>query len=292
MVDARRGNTDQDAQTTTRPTTDNGGTGDSGPTVDAGGGPKADSAVGADSAGQADAGNAHDADIDTGTGPDAGADTGPETGADTGATDGGSCVTVPPSNSCGLDPQCGCGANRTCDVTNDVSGATSCVSAGSNTLGAFCSSTANCGKGLTCVFGACRPYCSTPNQPCNGAGLGPCFDPQNTNGTTTPSRHVCAVMCDPRTPSTACVNNSCWYYGGGLTDCRPAGLGTQDATCSTVSDCAAGYECGESAFLGPICMRFCRLPLGSQDCGSLTTCTDFYGPDAPISGGVKLGLCD
>src|SRR5262249_31481256 len=61
---------------------------------------------------------------------------------------GAACKTTPPNNKCGLDPQCGCGANETCDVTNDASGATSCVSAGGATLGRPCQQTGDCLAGL------------------------------------------------------------------------------------------------------------------------------------------------
>src|SRR5436309_784991 len=47
------------------------------------------------------------------------------------------CTTVAPTNRCGLDPQCGCAMNETCDVTAD-NGATSCVTAGTGTLGRPC----------------------------------------------------------------------------------------------------------------------------------------------------------
>src|SRR3954447_1670680 len=86
------------------------------------------------------------------------------------------CEAVAPNNRCGLEPQCGCANNETCDVTNETSGATSCVTAGGGTLGRPCNQTGDCLAGLTCQFGACRPYCKTPRSKCGISGTELCVE--------------------------------------------------------------------------------------------------------------------
>src|SRR5437764_632731 len=68
-------------------------------------------------------------------------DASPGPALDAGTEAAAVCKTVPPNNRCGLDPQCGCGSNETCDVTNEATGATSCVTGGGATLGRPCSQT-------------------------------------------------------------------------------------------------------------------------------------------------------
>ena len=169
-----------------------------------------------------------------------------------------------------------------------------CANAGAVPQGSFCSATTDCALGLTCVRNACRPYCTTANQPCPGAGLGQCYDPNDAQGNPTPNRHVCAITCDVRVSAAVCGNNACRVFTGNVTDCRKPGQKTQDATCATAgdpTDCAADFMCENDAVLPiSICMRWCRI--GGSDCGGGYTCRDFYGPNAPTSGGVRLGLCD
>jgi hypothetical protein len=200
------------------------------------------------------------------------------------------CTTVPPNNLCGLVPQCGCGVNQTCDVTNDQTGATSCITAGAGVQGAACTSTGNCALGLTCVFGACRPYCTTANQTCSNGGL--CFDPQNSQGNPTPNRHVCSIQCDLRNPSAACPGNGCdWFDAQKVTDCRTAGTGGQDLPCNSNADCKPGFECYPFGPLITSCQGYCRIGQNG-DCGNGTSCTDVFGANAPNQNGSKLGLCE
>ena len=295
----------KDAQELAIPNVEPNGAEDSG-TGGGGGGSSSDGGARDASTANGDASVVRDAstgnDASTGTDASTGSDASTGTDASTGndastGSDSGTCATVPPNNLCGLVPQCGCGANQTCDVTNDTTGATSCITSGATARGAQCTGTGNCAQGLTCVFGACRPYCTTPNQACPGTGLGGCYSPEYAAGLTTPNRNVCAIDCDPRTPSAACGNNSClWFAGSNGTDCRPGGTGLELDACSTLDGCAAGLICFSHPLFGPECERWCRLPASSypNDCGAFTTCTDAYaaaGANAPFVGGVKLGLC-
>src|SRR5207237_10755948 len=111
---------------------------------------------------------------------------------------------------CGLAPQCGCSAGQTCDVTDDT-GTTACVTAGSGPTASPCTRQADCAAGLTCVLGACRPYCATASQACTGASVGTCFDAVTTAGGPIPNKNVCTIACDPRAP-TACGTNTCAFF--------------------------------------------------------------------------------
>jgi len=200
------------------------------------------------------------------------------------------CTTVPPNNLCGLVPQCGCSATQTCYVTNDQTGATSCITAGSGAQGSACTSTGSCALGLTCVFGACRAYCAAGSQQCAGGAL--CFDPVNSQGNPTPNRHVCSINCDLRSPNAACPGNGCeWFDAQHVTDCRTAGTGGQDLPCNSNADCKPGFECYPINPLITTCQGYCRLGQNG-DCGAGSSCTDVFGNDAPNQNGSKLGLCE
>ncbi len=265
----------------------NGGT-DSG---DEGGGSLLDSGGG----GGSDAGGSDGGRTDSGTGSDASADAGAsDSGADTGGgTDAGACATVPPNRLCKVvSPQCGCGATQTCDVTNLTTGATSCVNAGAGTLGSACASTNQCAKELTCLFGACRPYCPTAGAACAGANVGSCFEPETgAGGATTPNLKVCAVTCDPRNPAARCGSNGCvWFSTDKESDCRPVGTKKLYDACASIVECAPGLTCATHPLFGPECERWCRVGQGG-DCGLLEDCVDVYGANAPTVGAYKYGLC-
>ena len=202
---------------------------------------------------------------------------------------GASCATVPPSNTCGPVPQCGCAPNQTCDVTSDTTGATTCVASGSGALGSSCTSTGGCARGLTCVGGACRPYCATAGQSCGIATLGTCFAPEYAPGKTTPNRDVCTIRCDPRASATACGTNGCSYFPvDKVTDCRAVGQKKQFDACGSIFECAPGFTCNAHPIYGPECEKWCRT---SADCPNLTACYDIFGANAPVINGVKYGLC-
>ena len=233
-----------------------------------------------------------------------GLDASPDATKDSGATDAAvdatkdagtdasvACTTVAPSNACGLTPQCGCAANQTCDVTNNTTGAVSCVLGGGGTLGSYCTSSTQCAKGFTCGYNACRPYCATVGTACAGAGLGQCtqyHDP--TAGTPVPNSKVCTVACDLRNPTAACGSNNCIFDTTiNVPDCDKSGTKVVDQACTRYNDCAQGLSCVDHPVFGFECEKWCRI--GQNDCSLVYTCTDVYGAAAPSSGGFKLGHC-
>ena len=176
-------------------------------------------------AGTADASDAGDAGKDASTTVDSGVDAGKDSGTPI-VDAGGGCTTAAPSNACGVVPQCGCTATQTCDVTNLSTGAVSCVLAGGGPQGSYCTASNQCAKGTTCQGNACRPFCNNPGGTCATAGTGLCFAPQQSSGATTPNLNVCAITCDPRTPSAACGSNNClWFSADKQSDCRSGGHG-------------------------------------------------------------------
>ena len=227
--------------------------------------------------------------------PDAAVDAGPVDGAADArvdaAVDGGACVTAPPSNACGVNPQCGCTATQTCDVTNLVSGAVSCVGAGSVAAGRACTTTSNCARGLTCWNGACRPFCSRGTPTCGAGTL--CFAPQDAAGATTPNLDVCSIACDPTRASAACGTNACvWFASAGVADCRPPGTRPEYATCASTADCRQGLVCVNDPIFGPECERWCRVG-SNADCSLGDTCADVLGASAPTvpGAGTRIGVC-
>lgn len=209
------------------------------------------------------------------------------------------CTTVPPNNRCGLVPQCGCGINETCDVTNETTGATSCVTAGGATLGRPCVQTGDCLAGLTCEFGACRPYCGTARSKCTVAGTDLCVEMLDDAGKAIPNKNFCTLTCDPRSPAAVCGTNSChwfedYYKPNSVSDCnRPGTLAPYDQVCNGDSDCQPGFACINHPKYGMECERWCRIGVAG-DCPTTPAglkCVDVFGALAPVIGGVKEGLC-
>lgn len=206
------------------------------------------------------------------------------------------CVTAPPNNRCGLSPQCGCATNETCDVTNEETGAASCIAAGSATMGRPCAGTSECGAGLICLYGACRPYCSTAKAQCATAGTGLCVAHENDQGPV-PNMNVCMIACDPRNPAAVCGANSCvwfptYYAPEKVSDCNFPGPRALGQTCIDELDCQPGLGCVPDSKRGngKYCERWCRIGVAG-DCTGNTTCRDVFGANAPVIEGQKEGIC-
>lgn len=211
--------------------------------------------------------------------------------------DNTACKTVAPNNRCGLDPQCGCATNETCTVTNETTGATSCVSAGAATLGRPCGQSGDCVAGLTCEYGACRPYCGTPLSKCGIGGTDLCVAITDGSDKPIPNMNVCTIQCDPRMPAAVCGTNAChwipkFYAPSKVTDCNFGGtIAAYDAVCAKDSECQPGLACSKHPTFGFECEKWCRIGQAPSDCAAGFTCKDVFGADAPVIGGIKEGLC-
>lgn len=203
---------------------------------------------------------------------------------------GGACVKPPPA-SCGLAPQCGCGANQTCEVT-DVMGDTACTGAGNATQGHACTTTGECVAGLTCVFGACRPYCAQMSgSACGVAGTGACQQVQNTSMVDIKNLKVCLISCALDDVSS-CGGlptimtdpvATCAPTTPGATDCVKGGRSTTTCGGQNAPFCAPGYRCSN----GTTCESWCKVG-GTGQCGALT-CGALM--PAVTIGGIQYGSC-
>lgn len=207
------------------------------------------------------------------------------------------CEAVLPNKRCGLAPQCGCAGSETCDVTNEASGATSCVTAGGATLGRPCNQTGDCLTGLTCEYGACRPYCKTPRSKCGVSGTDLCVEILGADQKPITNKAVCTINCDPRVPAGVCGTNAChwfasFYAPSKVSDCNFGGTLASLAVCKGTSDCQPGLACISHPKYGLECERWCRIGVAG-DCGTdpKFTCKDMFGVDAPVINGVKEGVC-
>jgi hypothetical protein len=217
--------------------------------------------------------------------------------ADAGSPPEPTCVTVAPNNRCGLEPQCGCGMNETCDITNVTTGATSCVTGGAATLGRPCAQTGDCVAGLTCLYGACRPYCATPRSKCGVSGTELCVEVLDDNDKPEPNHNVCTITCDPRAPQAVCGTNAClwfatYYAPAKVSDCNFQGTVDHLKACTSDYDCKAGMACIDhpSANIGKECEKWCRIGVAG-DCPANFKCNDVFGANAPVINGVKEGIC-
>lgn len=199
------------------------------------------------------------------------------------------CTRTPPSNACGIFPQCGCGPAETCDVS-DADGNAECVPAGKAKMGAPCTHTVGCEKGLTCVFGTCHAYCGAPGA-CGLPGTGDCIQVTASGGAPVPNLNVCLVSCDLRDPmscggTTTAGTGVCVVGDDGKTDCQRGGNKGLNQSCT--NDCGPGLVCvlSGTATVGT-CKKWCRV--NTNDCGGSAVCGGFQTP--VMVNGVEYGRC-
>lgn len=220
-------------------------------------------------------------------------DASPRPVGDAAEDDAGACARTPPSNRCGLVSQCGCLPSETCDVFDFQEGGVGCVGYGTAALGHPCTSTAGCAKGLACVLGVCKPFCSTPGAACDGADAGACQQIRFTDGTPVPNLTVCRVRCELRTGlgcggTNAAGTGTCIPDGEGGTDCTQGGAIAEKQACSEARLCAPGLACVSLSTGADECRRWCRV--GTTDCGVGRTCSGFTQGKVFVDG-VEHGVC-
>ena len=222
-----------------------------------------------------------------------------DSGNPPGQDGGGSTCVKPPVGdgggvaACGLAPQCGCASNQTCDVTS-ANGSTACVNAGTATLGHACSGTGGCAVGLTCVFGACHPYCGSAGSQCAISGTGLCYQVQNQQMQNIPNLDVCLVKCaldDAASCGAISANQSdpvagCIVDNAGNTDCETVGRSTTTCGGANAPYCAPGYTCANNGSTN-VCVKWCKVG-GAVNCGA-QTCRSFT--THVIVAGTEFGYC-
>lgn len=103
--------------------------------------------------------------------------------------DGLTCA-VPTGGACELISDCGCAGAQTCRVVAAVTGRTACGQVGTARDFEPCSSEVDCARGLDCIGGACKPYC-TSDAECAAQQAGAC-GPIATKQGEVPGARVCA----------------------------------------------------------------------------------------------------
>ncbi len=191
----------------------------------------------------------------------------PDSGGDPPDTSVDNCSKSPPSNVCGVDPQCGC-ASDTCEVDQvKLDGSSACVTAGSTGVGKPCTATASqCGTGLTCIWGVCRPYCGSigDGKKCNKPGTGVCRQLTNNSMAAIQNLVVCSTDCVLNDPNSCGGKSGCIYDGTNMvTDCYP--VGTSQTCSKTNSNCAPGLICFTTNSVNYMCGKWCKV--GGNDCG-------------------------
>jgi hypothetical protein len=232
---------------------------------------------------------------------DASHDTG---GAIDAAPDAFACSQMP----CSILPQCGCSQTFACDVDTSDANGTACrpvTAPGTHTT--ECNSLDDCDKGFVCLgnaqYGSCKKYCTT-DADC-GTPRGKCVLDISSGGTPVPGiPAACSSNCDP-TDTTGALCPSTYKCGlfnathaGSpvkITDCSPAGAGTQGADCKqgTVGNdalCAKGFLCTTTDNNVTFkCRKVCKSPAAtSAACGG-QQCIGFADPFTV--GGDTYGVC-
>ena len=210
------------------------------------------------------------------------------TGGSSTSSSGGPCTPPVPGGVCDTLPQCGCGSGLKCDV-NGGGGITACIPAGSVGQYQACASQNDCQKGLTCLDGACKPFCDS-NADCPGAGRA-CV-PVYSGGGVVPGFQICTSGCDLMNPASACGPNlTCSATTYTTADCTgPAQTGIGANACAGGAWlCAPGHICQQMTVNGTFdCVKWCKS--GGNDCPAPQTCKSLPGGFVTV-GAVAYGVC-
>ncbi|MEO8877998.1 MAG: hypothetical protein ABI461_20570 [Polyangiaceae bacterium] len=197
----------------------------------------------------------------------------------------GGCVLTPPSNKCGIFPNCGC-AGTTCDFVLDSGAAilpTACTpSVGTAVGGAACTESTDCIEGLTCLFDRCHPFCEAEGPSCGGI-YSDCHNHASTTG-----YNICGIKCDLSSASSCgmlgCVGVSSGS-GNATSECEPVGTAGNGAACTSVLDCAPGFNCVNVGTMQ--CKQTCKTVAPACTTG---TCTGLA--TTLVVDGVTYGYCN
>jgi hypothetical protein len=176
-----------------------------------------------------------------------------------------------------------CGAGQTCIPTTPTHSV--CINAtGNQARGHRCVQHADCAPGNACRKGACRPFCSPPDSPCQGIGLGNCYPINADDHEAIPNVGACRIPCDVTDPDACggCVSGVCAgcnlnpdHQGLVYTsDCQKVGHGTDSTSCQDNLDCAPGFTCNDESGGASYCRRFCKPP---GECLASDTCQAALG---------------
>lgn len=216
----------------------------------------------------------------TGSGP-------PPPGCEPTHMGGGECEYLPGS-------QCGCSSTEKCSVTNESTGQSSCILAGSLGTAQKCTSDGSCQAGSWCdhFTETCAKICSS-TSPCPQGGK--CIQAVTVNSIAIPSLQICTANCDPITASPCGPSVTCEFDTTTSVlafDCFASGLKTEGQACTASVDCNKGLVCRAAT---STCERWCTppgsaFPATPNNCSSAKpTCAAFS--NHPTHNGVEYGVC-
>jgi len=151
---------------------------------------------------------------------------------------GGSCEYLP-------GQACGCPTNQKCSVTDETSGASSCILYNVNAA-AFskCTSDGDCNVGHWCdkTKSLCRPICISSGDCPSGAQCLEAISPGTKQ--PIPGLKVCTSHCNPMNGSPCSSEFTCVYSSSILEwDCTLSGAQGVGVSCASSADCKAGLAC-------------------------------------------------
>jgi len=203
---------------------------------------------------------------------------------------------------CNLVTQAGCSEpTPACDLGAGNTHACRAVTAPGTTT-STCNDATACAAGLSCVRASatqssCLEFCGS--DPDCGGGAGALCAITLVDGTQTPIPGVklCSQSCSPLDGSGCPATWGCRIArekAGQMrpfTDCTPAGAGGKGATCSSTSDCQAGFQClcTDQACTPALlkCFKLCNAT-DNLGCPAGVTCQGFGGV---VIGGKAWGSC-
>jgi hypothetical protein len=195
------------------------------------------------------------------------------------------------------DPGLACGDGAVCVLVQSSEGGglfSECViPTDTRGVGEACESAAQCETSLTCLDGACTPFCDVGGDECPwgtlcelqetllGVDVGVCTAPACVVTGSNP----CAVLpfsCGCGDGQQCQLVNS-----SGATGCKDIGT---DVTCATDEDCALGNTCIPSKDIGSdfLCLPYCD---DTSPCAE-GACSPIPWDDGEFAGGYCGGVCD
>jgi hypothetical protein len=203
---------------------------------------------------------------------------------------------------CTLVPQFGCFVDEACDLSpSEPLTETECRDVDTPGMdSAACTARTDCAAGWVCLGATgeprqCVEYCTSDSHCAPSAG-GLCLLEIVVGSTPVPDVLTCSKACHPITSSGCPTGFGCFVLtedGGAerdFTHCFASGTGTQGSPCTSLGDCAPGFNCVSFGAGVVECARSCNVDTGAG-CAAHpgTICGELVGN--PTVGGVEYGIC-